>query len=161
MNYLVKFNGYLNRVLLFFSGVAVLALTGIAAANMFLRIVYSPIPGSYELVGFFGATATGFALGYTQIRKDHIIVTMFTDRFPKKIGRLLDGLNYSVNTVFFTIIGWETLKWGMKIARTGELSETLKIVYHPFVYCLAIGFAALAFSLFVDLIRLFTREVSA
>lgn len=161
MNYLVKFNGYLNRVLLFFSGVAVLALTGVAAGNMFLRIIYTPIPGSYELVGFFGATATGFALGYTQIRKDHIIVTMFTDRFPKKVNRFLDGLNYSVNTVFFAIISWETLKWGMKIARTGELSETLKIIYHPFVYCLAIGFAALAFSLFVDFIRLFEREVAA
>jgi len=161
MDYLVKFNDYLNRILLFFSGAAVLALTGIAAGNMFLRIIYSPIPGSYELVGFFRAVATGFALGYTQIRKDHIIVTMFTDKFSKKVNRILDGLNYSVNTLFFGIISWETLKWGMKIARTGEVSETLKIIYHPFVYCLAIGFAALAFSLLVDFFRLFKREVSA
>jgi TRAP-type C4-dicarboxylate transport system permease small subunit len=161
MDYLVKFNAYLNRVLLFFSGISVLALTGIAAGNMFLRIVYRPISGSYELVGFFGAVATGFALGYTQIRKDHIIVTMFTDTFPKKVGKVLDGLNYAVNTIFFTIISWETLKWGMKIGRTGEVSETLKVIYHPFVYCLAIGFAALAFSLLVDFIRVLKREVSA
>jgi TRAP-type C4-dicarboxylate transport system permease small subunit len=86
---------------------------------------------------------------------------MFTDKFSKKVNRILDGLNYSVNTVFFGIISWETLKWGMKIGRTGEVSETLKIIYHPFVYCLAIGFAALAFSLLVDFFRLFKREVPA
>ena len=43
MNYLVKFNGYLNRVLLFFSGLPVLP-TGIAA-TMFLRVPSLPIPG--------------------------------------------------------------------------------------------------------------------
>jgi len=161
MDYLVKFNAHLNKALLFFSGISVLALTGIAAGNMFLRIVYRPISGSYELVGFFGAVATGFALGYTQIRKDHIIVTMFTDKLPKKVSKALDGLNYTVNTIFFAIISWETLKWGIKIGRSGEVSETLKMIYHPFVYCLAIGFAALAFSLLVDLIRLLKREVPA
>ncbi len=158
MDYLVKFNARLNKVLLFLSGIAVLALTGIAAGNMFLRIVYAPIQGSYELVGFFGAVATGFALGYTQIRKDHIIVTMFTDKFPKKLQKVLDGLNYAINTVFFATIGWQTLKWGMKISAGGEVSETLKVVYHPFVYCLAIGFAALSLSLLVDFIRLMRRE---
>jgi TRAP-type C4-dicarboxylate transport system permease small subunit len=161
MEYLIKFNSYLNKVLLFFSGISVLILTGIAAANMFLRIVYSPIPGSYELVGFFGAVATGLALGYTQIRKDHIIVTMFTDKFPRTVNKILDGLNYTVNTIFFAIISWETYKWGMKIARTGEVSETLKVIYHPFVFCLAIGFAALSFSIFVDFVKLLKREASA
>ena len=161
MDYLIKLNAYINKVLLFFSGISVLILTGIAAGNMLLRIVYTPIQGSYELVGFFGAVATGFALGYTQIRKDHIIVTMFTDKFSKSANTFLDALNYAVNTIFFGIISWETYKWGMKIARTGELSETLKIIYHPFVYCLAIGFAALSFTLIIDFIRLFKKEVPA
>lgn len=161
MDYLIKFNVNLNKVLLFFSGLAVLILTGIAAGNMLLRMIYTPIQGSYELVGFFGAVATGFALGYTQIRKDHIIVTMFTDKFPKKVNKVLDGLNYSVNTIFFALISWQTFKWGMKIASTGEISETLKIIYHPFIYCLAFGFAALSFSLIIDFIRLLKKEVPA
>lgn len=160
MDYLTKINSNLNKILVFFSGAAVLTLTGIAAGNMLFRIIYKPIHGSYELVGFCGAVATGFALGYTQIRKDHIIVTMFTDKFPKGVNRFLDGLNYTVNTVFFGIVSWQTFKWGMKISRVGEVSETLKMIYHPFVYCLALGFAVLSFTLLVDLIRLFRKEVS-
>ncbi|HOJ43389.1 MAG TPA: TRAP transporter small permease [Syntrophorhabdaceae bacterium] len=161
MNYIIKFNGYLNRFLAFFSGIAVLVLTAIAAANMLLRVIYVPINGSYELIGFFGAVAVGFALGYTQIRKDHIIVTIFTDSYPQKIRPLLDGINYIINTFFFALVAWQTFKWGLKIEKTGELSETLKIIFHPFVYCLAIGFAALTLTLFIDFLRLFYKEKKA
>ncbi|OPY71843.1 MAG: Tripartite ATP-independent periplasmic transporter [Syntrophorhabdus sp. PtaU1.Bin058] len=157
MGYLIKFNLYLNRFLAFWSGVAILALTAIAAGNMLFRVVYVPINGSYELIGFFGAVATGLALGFAQIRKDHIIVTIFTDRFSKRTNKILDGFNYFINMIFFALVSWETLKWGMKIARIGELSETLKIVYHPFVYCLALGFAALSLTLLIDLLTIFYK----
>jgi len=60
MEYIVKFNGYLNKILAFFSGTAVLILTCIAAGNMFLRIVYNPINGSYELIGFFWCRCNRF-----------------------------------------------------------------------------------------------------
>jgi len=157
MGYLIKFNTYLNRFLAFWSGVAIIFLTAIAAGNMLFRVVYVPINGSYELIGFFGAVATGLALGYAQIRKDHIIVTIFTDRFSKRTNRILDGFNYLINMIFFSLVAWETLKWGMKIARIGELSETLKIVYHPFVYCLALGFAALSLTLLIDFLTIFYK----
>lgn len=153
MEFLIKLSGHMNRLLAFFSGVAVIILTGIAAANMLLRVVYVPINGSYELIGFCGAVATGFALGYTQMRKDQIIVTIFTDKFSKKTNRFLDILNYLVNTVFFFIVAREVLKWGIKIGKAGEVSETLKIIYHPFIYCLSLGFALLSFCLVIDLLR--------
>jgi TRAP-type C4-dicarboxylate transport system permease small subunit len=161
MGHIIKFNTYLNKLLAFFSGISVLILTAIAAGNMLLRIVYVPINGSYELIGFFGAVAIGFALGYTQIRKDHIIVTIFTDKYSKKTIPFLDGISYLVNMIFFALVSWQTMKWGIKIARTGELSETLKIIYHPFVYCLALGFAALSLTLLVDFIRLFYKETGS
>ena len=158
MGFLIKLSGHLNRLLAVFSGIAVIALTGIAAANMLLRIIYVPINGSYELIGFFGAVATGFAFGYTQMRKDQIIVTIFTDKFSKKTNKFLDILNYLVNTVFFIIVAREVLKWGIKIGKTGEVSETLKIIYHPFIYCLFLGFAMLSFCLFVDLLRVLSGK---
>ena len=153
MVFLIRFNTYLNKVLAVFSGFAIVTLTGIAAANMLLRVIYVPINGSYQLIGFCGAVATGFALGYTQIRKDQIIVTIFTDKFSHKTNKMLDGLNYFVNMIFFFIVSRETLKWGIKIARTGELSETLKIIYYPFIYCLSLGFAVLSFTLLIDFLK--------
>jgi TRAP-type C4-dicarboxylate transport system permease small subunit len=121
-------------------------------------MILTPINGSYELISFCGAVATAFALGYTQIKKNHIIVNIFTDKFPKKANKMLDGINYFVNMLFFGLVAWETLKWGMKIARTGEVSETLKIIYHPFVYCVAFGFGVLALTLFFDFVILFHEK---
>jgi hypothetical protein len=39
--------------------------------------------------------------------------------------------------------------------RTGEVTETLRIIYHPFVYAVAAGCIALALVLLLDLFRLF------
>jgi hypothetical protein len=41
----------------------------------------------------------------------------------------------------------------MKISKSGEVSETLKIVFHPFIYCVAFGFAVFALTLIIDFIK--------
>lgn len=134
------------------SCISALIVTGVAAGNMLLRIIYRPIQGSYELIGFFGAVSVALALGYTQLRKDHVIVTIITDRFSDKVKNLLDRFSYLVSSIFFSVVFWQTFKWGLRIAKSGELSETLKIVYHPFVYMVAIGFLILSFTSLVDFI---------
>ena len=36
---------------------------------------------------------------------------------------------------------------------TGEMSETLKIAYHPFMFLVSLGFAVLALTILLDLIE--------
>ena len=55
--------------------------------------------------------------------------------------------------IFFLIISFVLFRWGNQIAASGEVSETLKIVYYPFVYLVAIGFVSLSITLFIDLIN--------
>ena len=43
---------------------------------------------------------------------------------------------------FFAIIAWQMYVWGMKIWDESEVSETLKMIYYPFVFACALGFAA-------------------
>jgi TRAP-type C4-dicarboxylate transport system permease small subunit len=153
MRYLVQFNRYLNYVLLVIGGASLIFLTGLATANMLLRLVYTPLQGSYELIGFFAAVVAAFAFSYAQIRKDHIIVDIITNKFSREINALLDKVNYLVSATFFGIVAWQVFLYGMKILATGELSETLKIVFHPFILAVAFGFACLSFTLFIDFLR--------
>jgi TRAP-type C4-dicarboxylate transport system permease small subunit len=147
-----------NRICALFSGISIVILTGLAAGNMLMRIVYRPINGSYELIGFFGAVSVGLALGYTQLRKDHIVVTIISDNFNEKTKKNLDRVSYGVSTIFFLIAGWQTFKWGIKLAQMGELSETLKIIYYPFVYVLGVGFFVIGITLSLDFITTFERK---
>jgi TRAP-type C4-dicarboxylate transport system permease small subunit len=155
MNYLEKINVFLNRVLMVVGSVAVLLLMSIATVNAFLRIPFikSTWRGAYETVGFLGAIVIAFALGYTQKRKDHIVVDILTEKFPKRVNRVLDGINYLITTIFFAIVSWQVFVWGMKISRSGEVSETLKIMFHPFIYSVSLGFAVFSLTLSLDFLK--------
>jgi TRAP-type C4-dicarboxylate transport system permease small subunit len=160
MNYLEQINVFLNKILMIIGSVAVLSLMSIATGNVVLRFFFnSPYRGAYEVVGFLGAIVIAFALGYTQKRKGHIVVDILTERFPKRINRILDAINYFITMIFFAIVSWQIFVWGIKIAKSGEVSETIKIIFHPFVYCVAIGFLVFSLTLLNDFLKsLQTKE---
>jgi len=155
MGYLEKINDFLNKILMFVGSVAVLLLMSIATVNAFLRIPFIKTTwrGAYETVGFLGAIVIAFALGYTQKRKGHIVVDILTEKFPKRVNRVLDGISYFITTIFFSIVSWQVFVWGMKISKSGEVSETLKIIFHPFVYSVAVGFAVFSLTLIIDFLK--------
>ncbi len=143
----------LRKGLMVAAGAALVALTLLATANVALRIVRAPVSGTYEIVSFLGAIVTAGALGYTQKRRDHIVVDILSDRFPPRVKRVLDGASHAVTLVLFSIVSWRTFAWGRQLMETGELSETLKVAYYPFVFAVSLGFAALALTLLLDLLE--------
>jgi TRAP-type C4-dicarboxylate transport system permease small subunit len=156
---LERLSELLRKGMMIVGGVSLLAITLLATMNVALRIFQVPVSGSYEVVSFLGAIVTAGALGYTQKRKDHIVVDILSDKFPSKVKRVLDRVSYLLILVFFSIVSWQTFVYGKRLMRTGELSETLKIAYYPFVFLVGIGFAVLALTSFLDLIETFwTRE---
>jgi hypothetical protein len=46
----------------------------------------------------------------------------------------------------------------MRIAASGEVSETLKIAYYPFIYCVALGFAFLCLTLIMDFLSALLKK---
>ncbi len=146
----------MNAIFAVAGGIALVCLTGLAAVNMLSRAVFRPVPGSYELIGFICAVGVAFGLGYTQLHKGHVVVSILTERFSPGVNRVLDALNHLVGAGFFGLVAWQTLKWGAEIARSGELSETLKIPYFPVIYGVAIGFVVYALTLLLDLILVFS-----
>jgi len=150
---LERLSDLLRRVLMIAGGVALLAFTLLATMNVALRIFRVPVSGAYEVVSFLGAVVTAGALGYTQKRKDHIVVDILSDKFPAPVKRVLDRVSYALILVFFSVVSWQTFVYGKRLLRTGELSETLKIAYYPFVFLVGIGFAVLALTVLLDLVE--------
>ncbi len=153
MNALEKISHVLNKILLAVGAVAILFLMSLATINVVLRMFGVPYRGTYELVAYSGAIVIAFALGYTQQRKDHIVVDILTERFPEKLNRVLDSINYFVTTIFFAVVTWQVWVWGMKVMRAGEVMETLKAIYYPFIFAVAVGFGVLSLTLLVDFLK--------
>src|SRR5210317_971012 len=106
MEFLEKISRILNRTFMLIAGLFMAAMILITCANIFLRIVWVPIKGTFELMGFFGAVATAFVLGYTQMKKAHISVDILVNGFSQRIRTVLNGINYVVCMIFFAALGW-------------------------------------------------------
>lgn len=144
MSVLDRISEFLNRVLAWIAGGFLASIVLLTCANILLRIVWKPVMGTVELVGYSGAIVTGFALGYTHIKGGHIAVDLVVQRFSKRTRRFLDGLNSIICTVFFAMVSWRIAKYATTLMKTGEVTETLRIIYYPFTYGVALGCALLS-----------------
>lgn len=153
MAVLEKISNVLNQILLWIGGLFLIAMIAITGANIVIRLFWLPIRGTFELMGYFGAVVTAFALGYTQIKRGHIAVDIVVLRFSEKIQKILITVNYFICMLFFGIVTWQIFKYATTLWETGEVTETLGIVYYPFTYAVALGCLVLAFTFFVDFLK--------
>ncbi|MBC8460240.1 MAG: TRAP transporter small permease [Deltaproteobacteria bacterium] len=158
MVFLDKVTQVLNQVLIWIGGFFLGIMIFLTCANIFLRLVWTPIIGTFELMGYFGAIITAFALGYAQIKRTHIAVDILVLRFSKKTQRILNSVNYFICMVFFAIVSWQVAKYATTLYRTGEITETLRVIYYPFTYGVALGCALLSLVFLTDLLKSFLEE---
>jgi TRAP-type C4-dicarboxylate transport system permease small subunit len=149
---------YLSRAFMLVGGVALLLLVLLATGNVALRLFRLPFAGTYEIVSFLGALVTAGALAHTQRKKDHIVVDIISEKFPGLLKKLLNGVNYLLTALLFGVAAWQLYVWAEKIRSAGELSETLQIKFHPFIYGVAAGFGLLALVIILDLLKLLLHK---
>ncbi len=153
MTALEKISQFLNQVFLWVGGCFLVAMIVMTCANIFLRFVWMPVRGTFELMGYFGAIVTALALGYTQIKKGHISVDIMVLGFSKKTQNFLNAVNSFICMVFFGAAGWMIARHAATLCRTGEITETLQIVYYPFTYGVSLGCFLLAMVLLIDFLK--------
>lgn len=153
MHALEKVTLFLNRLLVWIGGCFLVAMIVLTCTNIFLRLVWVPVKGTFELMGFFGAIVTAFALGYTQIKKGHIAVDLFIHSFSQKTRRVLTLINSLICTVFFAFVSWQITKYAEILRTSGEVTETLRFAYYPFTYAVAVGCAVLALVFLTEFLK--------
>ena len=158
---LEKISTFLNQLLFGIAGITLIGMVILTCTNVLLRCVWVPIKGVYEFMGFFGAIVTAFALGYTQLKRGHVGIDIVVNLFSARTQRILSGINYFICLVVFALAGWEIAVWGTTIWRTGEVTETLRIIFYPFIYGVALGCFILCLVFFVDLLKVLLEQKGA
>jgi TRAP-type C4-dicarboxylate transport system permease small subunit len=144
----------LNSVLMWVAGCVLGAMILLTCANILLRIIWIPVKGTFELMGYGGAVIMAFALGLTQMRRGHIAVDILVTQFPKSVKKILTGTNCVICALFFAVVSWQIAKYATTLFETGEVTETLRIIYYPFTYCVALGCATLSLVFLNDFIQI-------
>ena len=131
--FLGKIKG-ISRFLNIIAGVSLTFLMLVTVMDVILRFFRTPIVGTYELVMFAGAVVIGFALPLTSWVRGHIFVDFFILRFSKRVRNIFNLTTRSLVTILFFLIGWNLIKFGIDLQKSGEVSLTLQMPFYPVAY---------------------------
>lgn len=144
---------WLNASLAWLAAIALLAMMFITVLDILLRLVGHQIAGTYELVGWLAAAAMGLSLGYVQLHKGHVAVTILSDRFQGRADALARLVCAVLSLGLVAVVTYYVGRFGLIQQATGSLSETLRFVVYPWVFILTLGLAGLTLALFVDTLK--------
>ena len=148
-----RISDLLIRLLTWIGGFFLVGMIVLTCANILFRSAWVPIRGTFELMGFFGAMVTAFALGYTQVKRGHIAVDVLVNTFPASVKRVLTQVNNAICCLFFLVAAWQIAVKANTLMETGEVTETLQIIYYPFTYAVAFGCLVLSLTLLTEFVR--------
>ena len=175
MNLFEKYVRKLAILLYYAAGTAIVCMMLITTVDVLLRLAvtiyartdwsvlapFRPVAGTYELVCYLGALAAAFAMANTSLEGGHVAVSLLTRLLPKKIQAVLKIVVGSLGIVFFAIIAWRCIVYAQKLKATGEVSMTLQLPVHPFVYGVSFGAFAVCLVLFTSMFGTVEREGEA
>lgn len=133
----------------------ILAATALlVVANILGRtLLQRSILGTYEMVGFLTAAVVGLALARCAVENSHIAIDFILDRLPIRLQRLIDLLLGIPVFLFLILATYNLFIYGARIAQSGEVSPTTKLIFYPFIYLVAFGFLALALTVMLKLLQ--------
>jgi TRAP-type C4-dicarboxylate transport system permease small subunit len=152
--FLNKING-LSRVFNVIAGISLTFLMLLTVTDVILRTLKSPIVGTYELVAFSGAVVIGFAVPLTSWLRGHIFVDFFILRFSQKVRNIFNITTRCLVIVLFFLIGWNLIKYGMDLQKSGEVSLTLQMPFYPVAYGVGVCCFVQCLVLICDVIKIF------
>lgn len=147
-----RLNSTLNRGFAVVAACCLLVMVFLTVGEMVLRVLGNPMAGIVEVIGWLAAATTAFALGYTQLYKGHVAISLLTDTFSPFLQAAVELVVNLTSTALFAFTAWHVFAYAGSLRAAGSLSETMKVIDYPWVYVVAVGCAGLALALFVDLL---------
>lgn len=152
--FLSKVKG-ISRFLNLIAGISLSFLMFLTIADVILRFFRKPIVGTYELVALSGAVVIGFSVPFTSWIRGHVYVDFLILKFSQKTRNILHIITRCLVIWLFLMIGWNLIKMGTDLHRSGEVSLTLQMPFHPIVYGVGICCFIQCLVLLGDLVKIF------
>ncbi len=118
-------------------------------ADVFLRKVFSKsILGTVEITEFMMVILVFFGLAQAEVVNDNVRVDIITNRFSDRSRQIIEVITQFCCFILFVLMTWYAFDYAVGKIGSGEVSQDLWIPMYPFVFVVALGFAALTIVLF-------------
>ena len=152
--FLKTING-ISRFLNIIAGISLTFLMLLTITDVILRGFKSPVPGTFEMVAFAGAVVIGFSVPLTSWLRGHIFVDFFILKFSQKGRDIFNIATRCVVIVLFFLIGWNLIKYGMDLQKSGEVSLTLQMPFYPVAYGVGVCCFIQCLVMVCDIVKIF------
>jgi len=139
------------------AGACLVGMTVLTCADVVLRLFRHPILGTYEIIGFLGATVAGFAMAYTTVKGGHVAVAVVVMRLSPRVQKGIFIITQLLGMVLFALLTWECVTYGNDLRTSGEVSLTLELPFFPVLYGLSLSAFMVCLVLWMDLWRVITK----
>jgi len=108
--------------------VVVALMVILITSDVILRYFFNrPIAGSYELIEFMMVFVVFLGLAFTQVRKGHLCINLFTKNLSAQTMAVLNSLSYLLCLAIFVLISWRLAITAGSEFRNGSVSTVLNI----------------------------------
>jgi len=133
------------RFLLCLSTGCGIALTAFVALSAVMRyVVQAPFSFTEELVGLLFSALIFFALPYVTLYRQHITVTLLTDRFPPSLRRWTDKIADALVVLFACWFGWYAFDFAWLSYQISSRTDIASIVLWPWMALIVLTCALMA-----------------
>jgi TRAP-type C4-dicarboxylate transport system permease small subunit len=131
-------------------GTALAGMMVVTCADVVTRYFGQPIFGAVEIVSLLAVVVLAAAMPPTHVEKGHVGVDLIVRKLPPASQHWVDAATGLVSAVLFAIVSWQMFLYAGTLAASGEVSMSLELPTHLFVYAVAVAFAVLALVIFTD-----------
>ena len=154
-------NKYLNYIGMAIVFLMMMLTVADVIGRKFVGIIpgFQPIPGSYELTEFMLVAMIFAALGFAQIKGDHISIDVLMSRFPKRTQNIIDTVVYVISAALAATVGYRGFVYGQRLMQEGDYSGILHIPVYPFLFLIGVGMMIFALALLFSSLQSLTKAV--
>ncbi len=120
--------------------VVMLGLVGLTVIDVVLRRVFNaPLGFTYEVVCYSMIILVWGSILYSTGQERHISVDVIMSHLPAKFKRVMMLTWDAVSIIIMFMIGWRSILYAIKLAKTNTVSSMLDIPNYPFAAIIAFG----------------------
>ena len=120
---------------------------------------FQPIPGTFELTEFMLVLIVFAAIGYTQVRGEHISIDVLISRFSPRTQGVIDTVTYLVSLAIFSLVTWQSIVYSRTLFREQDVSGVLLLPVYPFLIAVGVGSFIFCLALLVSLLHSLNKAV--
>lgn len=140
--------------------VALLFMMGVTCADVLgTKILLRPINGAIDVVQISQAIGIAFAIASIQILGKNVRVDYFVDRMSPFKQAIIECINNVLMFLLFALITWRLFVLGHSFQIAREVTGTLYLPFHPFVYGAAIACIPVCLVFLVEFLNSLTKAV--